>query len=260
MTRQPEDLTVAGENESFLNLVNTSTQDALLADVKRCLEEKTGFTIATLNLDHIVKLRRDADFRAAYRRHSHVVADGNPIVWLRYLMGRPVELVPGSDLILPLARLAQETGTPVALIGSTEETLAQAAAKLEATVPGLRIVTQISPEFGFDVTGSQADDLLQQLKYSDARLVFLAFGAPKQEILAARGATILQDRGFVSIGAGLDFIAGGQRRAPEWMRRFALEWLWRVLSNPRRLLKRYAECFAILPSLVVLAVRSRLHR
>ncbi len=245
---------------NFLWLVNTLTRADLLTDVKRCWTENRGFTIATLNLDHIVKLRQDPDFRAAYAAHSHVVADGNPIVWLRQVMGQPVELVPGSELIFPLADCAARADIPVALLGATDDTLRRAAEGLKITLPSLRIVAKIAPPFGFDPQGAQADKVLADLKDSGARLCFLALGAPKQETLAARGGKHVPGCGFVSIGAGLDFIAGTQRRAPDWVRRIAMEWFWRMATNPTRLARRYFECFTILPELYLQARRDRTNR
>ena len=88
-------------------------------------------------------------------------------------------------------------------------------------------------------------------------MVFLALGSPKQEILAARGRMLVPEIGFASIGAGLDFLAGTQTRAPRIFRKLALEWLWRMLSNPRRLGLRYLHCMAILPGQVLGALRQR---
>lgn len=235
----------------------TPTQDALLADLEAHLRAGQGFTVATVNLDHLVKLRRDPAFRAAYERHTYIVADGNPVVWLRRLAGRPVGLVPGSDLVEPLAALAARVGVPMALLGATKETLDLAAEKLVSANPTLEIVAKISPGFAFDPTGAEADACLAELKASGARFCLIALGAPKQEILAVRGHELLPECGFASIGAGLDFIAGTQRRAPLWMRRLALEWVWRLAGDPRRLAKRYGDCALVMPGMAILALRYR---
>jgi N-acetylglucosaminyldiphosphoundecaprenol N-acetyl-beta-D-mannosaminyltransferase len=229
--------------------ITTPTRSALLTQIEALLAARQGFALATLNLDHLVKLSRDAAFRTAYAAQTHVVADGNPVVWLQRLARHPVELVPGSELITPLVALAARLGVPVALLGATEATLAAAAARLEADHPGLRVVARIAPPQGFDPGGPDGEAALNQLAASGARLCFLALGAPKQEILAARGRTVLPQMGFVSIGAGLDFIAGSQTRAPLWVRRIAMEWLWRMALNPRRLARRYLDCALILPGL-----------
>lgn len=240
--------------------VNMATRAALLADVEAHLARQRGFTLATLNLDHLVKLRRLPAFRAAYASHSHVVADGNPIVWLHRLAGRPIGLVPGSELIAPLAAMSARLDVPVALLGATPATLKTAAARLSADHPGLRVVAEISPPYGFDPTGPEADTCLEHLRQSGARLCFLALGAPKQEVFAARAGTKLPGCGFVSIGAGLDFISGDQKRAPLWVRRIAMEWAWRMALSPRRLARRYWDCALLLPGVTLIALRARFHR
>jgi exopolysaccharide biosynthesis WecB/TagA/CpsF family protein len=227
--------------------INTPDRAALLEAVRGRLRAGEGFALATLNLDHLVKLRRDPAFAAAYAAQDLVVADGNPIVWLSRLARRPVALVPGSELVVPLARVAAEEGAPVALVGSTAPALEAAGAVLKRAAPGLEIAAQIAPPMGFDPEGATAEALLSEVRQSGARLVFLALGAPRQERLAARGRALAPGIGFASIGAGLDFLAGTQRRAPRWVRALALEWLWRMLSNPLRLAPRYARCAAILP-------------
>lgn len=241
-----------------LGLVNFPTEAALLADVEARLTAGQGFAIATLNLDHVVKMRRNPGFRRAYLAHSHVVADGNPIVWLSRLAGRgQVALVPGSELIEPVAALAARLGTPLAFLGSTEAVLQAAAAQLKADHPGLQVAACLAPPYGFDPESAAADALLDQIAASGARICLLALGAPKQELLAARALARHPQLGFLSIGAGLDFIAGHQVRAPVWVRRLAMEWLWRMLSNPRRLARRYLDCALILPSLTGAALAER---
>lgn len=230
--------------------VNTPKAQDLFDDINLRLQNDSGFTIATLNLDHVVKLRQKKDFRRAYLQHSHVVADGNPIVWLRHLAGQPVELLTGSDMIDPLMALAARLNIAVGFLGSTEPILKEAAARLAKRHPGLRVVACVSPPFGLDPDGPDADLVIQALSDAGVRLCLIALGAPKQEQLAVRGYAAIPNCGFVSIGAGLDFIAGHQKRAPVWMRRFALEWLWRALGAPYRLGWRYMACVGVLPSLV----------
>lgn len=237
--------------------VNTPSQPALAQAVARRFEAQEGFAVATLNLDHLVKFSTNPRFRAAYQMQDLIVADGNPVVWLSRIARRPVDLVPGADLVVPISQQAAEAGVTVGLVGSTDDVLEGAAATLRDAAPGIEIVAEIAPSMGFDPDGPEADAVFEDLKAAEARLIFLALGAPKQEIMAARGRIEMPDAGFVSIGAGLDFLAGAQIRAPLWVRRVAMEWLWRMMSNPRRLAKRYIACAAILPSEVAGAIRMR---
>lgn len=228
-----------------------------LAEVAGRLAAGQGFALATINLDHLVKLRKDNEFRAAYAAQDVVVADGNPIVWLSRLAGRPVSLVPGSDLVVPLVQAAADAGRPVVLLGATPAALQGAADALVARVPGVTIPLHLAPPMGFDPKGQGAREMLAQIAALGPCLCLLALGAPKQEKLAALGRQIAPQAGFANIGAGLDFLAGTQTRAPEWVRRLALEWLWRMLSAPRRLIPRYAACAAILPGHAVRVLRQR---
>ncbi len=237
--------------------VNLPDAAALQAAVGATLRARQGFALATINLDHLVKLRRNPGFRAAYAAQTMVVADGHPIVWLSRLARRPVDLVPGSDMVLPLARIAADAGVKVALVGSSNAALMAAAAVMERAVPGLQIVERIAPDFGFDPTGSVAEDILYRLRDAGIGLCFVALGAPKQEEFAARGRDLAPHVGFASVGAGLDFLAGTQTRAPLFVRAIAMEWLWRALSSPRRMIPRYTACAAILPGQIVAAWRRR---
>lgn len=232
-----------------LEAVTVYSQSSLLEDIQEHVTQRRGFAVATLNLDHAVKLQRSPTFRKAYASHTHVTADGRPIVWLTHLAARPVELVTGSDLVKPLACLCANLGIPIALVGSTPTVLYEASARLRYHHPTLEVALTLSPPMGFDPEGTAADHLIAELSRSGARVCFLALGAPKQEIFAAKAFQALPDVGFVSVGAGIDFLSGTQIRAPRLIRALALEWLWRLLCNPRRLFLRYIRCAAILPAL-----------
>lgn len=237
--------------------MNTPDLAALEAAVTKRLAAREGFALATLNLDHLVKLRSDAAFHSAYAAQDFVVADGNPVVWLSRLAGKPVSLIPGSDLVLPLCHWAAGADVALGLLGGTSESLDRAAGELRLRVPGLRIAALIAPPMGFDPMSVEAARMLGELAEAEVGLCLVALGAPKQEILAARGRALVPGIGFASVGAGLDFLSGDQTRAPEWVRGMAMEWAWRALSNPMRLGPRYARCAAILPGHALEAWKQR---
>jgi exopolysaccharide biosynthesis WecB/TagA/CpsF family protein len=237
--------------------VNLPSRRAFEAKVGDCLERGAGFALATLNLDHLVKLRTDPAFRRAYARQDFITADGNPVVWLTRVSGKPVDLLPGSDMLLPMLTLAAERNVPVAFVGSTEDALSGAADTIKQELPAVEIRLMVSPSFGFDPDGTEAAEILGRIVSSGVGLCLVALGAPKQERFAALGRQIAPHVGFASIGASLDFLAGNQRRAPRWVRRISMEWLWRAAHSPRRLAKRYALCFLILPGLMISAVSQR---
>lgn len=237
--------------------VTHRTRDALFAAVGTHLANGTGFAVATLNLDHLVQLHDSPAFLRAYAAHDIVVADGNPVVWMSRLARRPVSLVPGADLVVPVAMLAADAKAPVALVGSTPDVLHRAAGAMRVAAPDLAVALTYAPPMGFDPQGPAGDAAIAAIAGSGARLVFLALGAPKQEMLAARARAALPHAGFVSVGAGIDFLAGAQRRAPLWLRRLAFEWLWRAVNDPVRLGPRYIRCLAALPGLALEAYAAR---
>jgi exopolysaccharide biosynthesis WecB/TagA/CpsF family protein len=237
--------------------INLHSSQAFAETVGKCLDRREGFALATLNLDHLVKLRTDPSFQKAYERHEFVTADGNPVMWLARLAGHPAELLPGSDLVLPLLRMAAEREVPVAFVGSTAEVLSGAAEAVRSQVPDIDIRLTIAPPFGFDPEGPEAGEIIDRLASAGVGLCLVAFGAPKQERFAAFGRQRAAGIGFASIGAGLDFLAGHQKRAPVWVRRIAMEWLWRAALSPRRLGMRYVRCLVLFPGLALSALAQR---
>lgn len=239
-------------------IVTVPDQPALLHDLETRLANGEGFSVATLNLDHAVKLRRNSAFRAAYAAQTHVTADGNPVVWLLRLSGRRnIHLVTGADAVRPVIALAAGLGLPIGLFGSSDASLQAAVVQLQEDHRDLEVPFRVAPPMGFDPEGDLADQSIEAIRQSGARLVLLALGAPKQEIFAARAQRALPGVGFLSVGAGIDFISDFQQRAPVWARRARIEWLLRMLQDPKRLVGRYAACFAVLPALTVAALTHR---
>lgn len=238
-------------------IITHPDRESLLSEVQGQLESGRGFALATLNLDHLQKLGTDAEFARAYAAHDLVVADGNPIVWMSRMARAPVSLVPGSELVEPLARIAAQTGAPVAFIAGSQEAADGAAAHLQRIAPGLTVALRTAPGFPFDPVGTEARELVNAISESGAQLCFLGVGAPRQERFAAFASALLPDVGFASVGAGLDFLAGLQRRAPEIVRRAKMEWLWRAASSPSRLGPRYVKDALILPKHAIAALRQR---
>jgi N-acetylglucosaminyldiphosphoundecaprenol N-acetyl-beta-D-mannosaminyltransferase len=209
------------------------------------LREMQSFLVCTLNLDHLVKLRTDPRFRDAYAKAEIVMPDGFPIVAFARMEGVALERATGSDLILPLCREAAALNYPVYLIGSTFETLCAAGRRLSESIPGLQIAGIYAPPGHFEIASAVADEAIDAIGRSGARICLVALGAPKQELFAARAVDATTGVAFLGIGASLDFIAGTQTRCPPLFRRLNLEWAWRAASNPRRLLPRYAACAAL---------------
>jgi exopolysaccharide biosynthesis WecB/TagA/CpsF family protein len=196
--------------------------------------------VVTTNVDHVVLLQADDDFRLAYERATLRVADGVPLVVLSRLVGRPLPgRVNGTNLIPAVCERAAHLGVRAAFVGGEPGVAEKAAERLAERFPGLKVVACLSPEFGFDQDQVRSSDLAQTVCSSGAEIVFLGLGAPRQEIWASRWLPELGGATVVCIGGALDYLAGTKRRAPVFMQRWGLEWLFRLLGEPRRLWRRY---------------------
>jgi exopolysaccharide biosynthesis WecB/TagA/CpsF family protein len=219
--------------------INLPTAPAARAEVARRAFRHGGFTLFTLNLDHLTKLGSDLDFRAAYDRANLITADGWPIVWLAKRDGVEIERTCGADLVEPICQDAALHGFLTYFIGPGRVSQAMAIQTLEERCPGLVVAGAEAPSFAQPFDERELDALAARLRRSRARLCFISLGAPKQELLAVRLAERCPDIGFLCVGAALDFISGNSRRAPQVVRQFKLEWMWRLGCEPRRLFIRY---------------------
>ncbi len=244
-TQRHRNLTVDGVT------INVVSLPQAVASIVSAAQHGDNFSVCTLNLDHVVQLQQRSDFREAYRRARFVTADGFPIVVLSRLLGVRIRRTAGSDLIEPVCRQARRKHLPIFMMGSNARTLAITAQRLSEQFKGLEVAGTYAPGANFDPYSSEADIAIDRIRASGARLCFVALGAPRQELFAARCLDELNGTGLLCIGAGLDFIAGTQTRAPSLTQKIGLEWAWRMLQEPRRLGPRYARCMAIVPRLVV---------
>lgn len=215
-----------------------------------------GFTLFTVNLDHIVKLGRSHAFRQAYARADLISADGWPIVWLargRWRAGvdrdraQPaIQRATGADMLEPLCREAARHGFPLYFIGPSPASQARGVAILRERYRDIDVAGCETPQISPDVGNADVEAIAGRLKRSGARICVVSLGAPKQELLADRLRQHCPNVGFLCVGAALDFISGHAARAPLWTQRIGMEWFWRMICDPRRLALRYAGCAAAL--------------
>jgi N-acetylglucosaminyldiphosphoundecaprenol N-acetyl-beta-D-mannosaminyltransferase len=219
--------------------VDSVTFDQALERIAELIDAGDGGSIFTPNVDHVVKAETDVEFRLAYSRASLSLADGMPILWASRLLGAPLpEKVSGSDLVLPLAELAAERRWRVYLIGGGPGVAAEAGVKLAREL-GVDVVGTDSPIVRQDGSTEQADEVLERVRATKPHLVLVAFGAPKQELWVDRFGDRITPAVAMGVGASLDFMVGRTRRAPAWMSRAGLEWLFRLAQEPRRMWRRY---------------------
>ena len=203
------------------------------------VKDGRGGTVFTPNVDHVVLAEHDHAFRACYRKATLRLADGMPLVWASRLYGdRVPEKVSGSDLILPLMRRAAERGWRVFLLGAGPG-VGEKAALILRTQLGVNVAGVAAPMLTGAGTAAQRAEIVAQVRATAPDLVVVGFGAPKQELFIDAVRADLPAAVLLGLGACIDFIAGNVPRAPPWMSRNGLEWLYRLCREPRRLWRRY---------------------
>ena len=196
--------------------------------------------VVTPNSDHLVRLQDDLEFRSVYRAAALVVADGMPLVWGSKLLGRSLpERVSGSDLMLALCARAADNDTPVFILGGPPGIAPRAAQRLIERYANLRIVGCYSPPFGFEHDQDENRRIISMINESDAKIVFVGVGSPKQELWISKHRHHLTTGVLLGVGAAVEFAAGSLSRAPVWMQKSGSEWLYRLCQDPRRLARRY---------------------
>ncbi|MFF3665091.1 WecB/TagA/CpsF family glycosyltransferase [Microtetraspora malaysiensis] len=204
------------------------------------LRHGRGGHVLTPNVDICRLAARDPELRALVGRADLAVADGMPLVWASRLLGTPLpERVTGADLIWALSEAAARHGVPVYLLGGPPGAAEGAAVALRARCPRLVVAGTQAPPYGFESAPGGVAAIRDALRAAAPGLVFVGLGFPKQDRLIEVLRADLPGAWFVGCGSAVAFAAGAVRRAPEWMRGAGLEWLFRLLSEPGRLARRY---------------------
>lgn len=216
------------------------TEAQVVAHVMDALERGAGGHVVTPNVDICRAATRDPSLRALIDAAELVVADGMPLVWASRLLGRPLpQRVTGADLIWSLTGEAAARGLPVFLVGGPPGVAEAARDALCARHPGLVVAGVHAPPYGFETDAAAMAELRARLVAARPSLVFVGLGFPRQDRLIAVLRRGLPGAWFVGCGAAIAFASGTVRRAPGWMGDHGLEWLFRLVAEPRRLARRY---------------------
>lgn len=194
--------------------------------------------VAMCNAHSLVTAQRDLDFRRVLEEMDMATADGMSVAWLMRRLGRRNQLrINGPDLMWRCCQRAEREGQSVFLFGNTTSALDLLQQRLSAQFPALRFAGSLSPPFR-PLTEEEERATIAEINASGANLVFVSLGCPKQErwinANSRRVAAVM-----IGVGAAFEFHSGLRRRAPTWMQGAGLEWLFRLLCEPRRLSSRY---------------------
>lgn len=204
------------------------------------LSHGRGGWICPVNLDVLRQWRAHPDVRELMSDADLIVADGMPLVWAGGLQGSPLpERVAGSTLIVSLTAAAEKAGASIFLLGGNPGTADRAVEKLTELSPNIRLAGTLCPPFGFENDPEWLERIEQTLAEAAPDIVYVGLGFPKQDRLIRHLRSYLPRAWFLSCGISFSFVSGEIQRAPVIVQRLGLEWLHRMVKEPRRLYRRY---------------------
>ena len=221
---------------------NVTTAETIEA-IGRMVTSRKPHYLVTANVDFLVQAQEDVELRRILFDAHLVLCDGTPLVWASRLLGNPLlERVAGADLVPLLLRTAAEKQYRVFFLGATPESAKQAVDNLRKLHPTLIIADHYSPPFN-KLLEMDHDEITRRIREAKADLLFVSFGCPKQEKWIAMHYRSLGVPVSAGVGATIDFLAGTVKRAPLWMQRGGVEWIYRLAQEPKRLFTRYFKDF-----------------
>lgn len=221
-----------------VRLDNVSMGEALDI-VEQFIRDQRPHLICTPNVDHIMTGLVDEEFREIMNQGDMTVPDGSGVVLFSRWNGTPLkEKVAGSDLLPQICEMSAREGYSIYLLGGREGVPQRAARNLQERYPGLCVKGTDSPPMNFEDDENTNAEVLRKVQQAKPDVLFLALGAPRQEKWLAKYKQQLGVPVMMGIGASIDFEAGEKKRAPLWIRRRNLEWLYRFVHEPRRLWRR----------------------
>jgi N-acetylglucosaminyldiphosphoundecaprenol N-acetyl-beta-D-mannosaminyltransferase len=224
---------VAGVPVSLLNM------QMACEEVERRYRMREGGYCIFRDMNGIVGANDDSVLLSAHQNAALIAPDGMPLVWLARLKGfNWVGRVYGPDFMLEFCRKTEHAGLRHYLFGSTEAVIEKLADELLRAFPGLDICGSYSPPLREPSHSANLDDV-ERIRAARADIVWVGLGTPKQEFWMQANSPLLSDCILMGVGAAFDFHAKLKRQAPRWMQRSGLEWSFRLMTEPRRLARRY---------------------
>ncbi len=218
---------------------NLSMQETL-SKIEELIANREPCYLGSVNADMVVRCFRDRSFAEYYKKCHLSLTDGVPILWASKFLGTPLkEKVAGSDLVPQLCELANTKGYRIFFLGGRPGAAEVARTKLLQRFSNLHIVGTYAPPFGFEKDSRELWKIEQMIKQAAPDIVLVGLGAPKQEKWIQQHCQRLGVPVMMGVGVTFEFIAGIVQRAPLWMQKSGLEWLWRLSMEPKRLWRRY---------------------
>jgi N-acetylglucosaminyldiphosphoundecaprenol N-acetyl-beta-D-mannosaminyltransferase len=217
------------------------TEASAVQSILDAAQAGRGHWTITANLDHLRRYHRDPVEKGLIDEADLVVADGMPLIWASRLAGEPLpERVSGSNMVWSICEGASARGQSVFLLGGDHGVAERAAEIFRERYPGLEIAGTACPPVGFEDDERELDRIRRQVTEVAPRIVFVALGFPKQDLLISDLRKSLPHVSFLGVGISLSYATGEVSRAPGWICGLGLEWAYRLSQEPtRRLARRY---------------------
>ncbi len=228
----------AGQS-SKVNILNLAIDNLSMHEL---LEQLDSGVVLTPNVDHLMKLQKDAEFLRAYALADYKVCDSQVLMYASKLLGTPFkEKVSGSDLFPQFCEFHKHNDSiTVFLMGGAEGVAKKAKSRINQKANRELVVAAHSPSFGFEKNEQECLEIIEIINESKATVLAVGVGAPKQEKWIDKYKHKLHHvKIFMAVGATIDFEAGVLKRSPKWMSQLGMEWLFRIYCDPHRLWKRY---------------------
>lgn len=201
--------------------------------------DRPAKVVVTPNVDHVVSLRDHPDIHEVYATADFTFADGMPVVWAsRWLGKRLPERVTGADLFVALCKLGQDHGWKINVFGGMPGQEHMLLDRFATVYPGLNVNIRC-PGMGFNHLSEEAAAAADWVNQTRPDIVFVCLGFPRQCLWSLHNRPQLDTGLVLCVGAAMEFALGFKSRAPSWMQRSGLEWLWRLCSEPAKLWQRY---------------------
>jgi N-acetylglucosaminyldiphosphoundecaprenol N-acetyl-beta-D-mannosaminyltransferase len=230
--------------------VSAINPDDAVATIECWIGERSHNYVCITGVHGIMESQRDLRLRAIHNAAGLVTPDGMPLVWLsRWLGKQRTRRVYGPDLMRRLTEISAARGYRQFYYGGAEGVAEQLKERLSKVHPALQVVGTLCPPFR-PLTVEEDQTIVETINAARPDIVWVGLSTPKQEYWMASHLGRVDAPVLIGVGAAFDFLAGTKQQAPRWMQRSGLEWLFRLLSEPRRLWRRY---FYIVPTFMVLA-------
>lgn len=206
--------------------------------IEKNINKIKGKYICISNVHTTIMAYENKKYRDIQNNAELILPDGNPLASFSRKMGfKEAERVTGPDLMHEIFKLSEQKGYKHYFYGSTEDTLNKLSIKLKNKYPQLNIIGMYSPPFTKSVS-LENKEKIEEIKRLQADFIWVGLGAPKQEIWMSLHENKLNAL-MIGVGAGFDYFSDKIKRAPKWMQKLSLEWLYRLIQDPKRLFKRY---------------------